>query len=385
METSASSLITGLQVSPTSARGRSKSQLNAPATTTTVPSLYSLHHETYSGSPQSLSTISTYISVTSTDSPSPVECDGRPTKSLLEAATTSAGGWQKVYSDDQVSKVTSDDKFPRFHSFPCTGTLSKNGNGGSHPVLAPTSLQTSAFASEAAERLKQQQKTPTILSHSHQLSTFLRSPRPYHHHDRPLSESVSHPEFPLMKPEMVVTERTASCGELYPRQRDARSGDFATSVSRYQRSPSPSSSPRQKIETLSRHMWDSLESVVGSFPHQFKNPFLDAFQRVFREVAPTYSITPEQYKSLVELNVLLCSRHSTPDPSLHTSLSQQDIAYRILEGPLEVQRQGSSPGCASLVFRVQLGDSRLQSGEVGILKVSLHIQGKCSSDFRRVR
>lgn len=340
-------MVVGSLSVPVTTRNRSYSQQSLPTSSTqmqpyTQSQHSALHSLVSSGlqSPSSCCTISTLVSIA--DSPSPVETDGAA-KSMSIPAKHQKFGSPPIHSEEPTTKP---EEFSRWGATKSPG-VSKQGS-------CPFPSASSVPAESQMHHLHFQK---------HPLSKSQKSLQTHHprHTERPLSGSISHPEFQITKRELIPTDRTASCDELFLR-------DTTLSGRRIRVSPA-----RERINTLSKHMWDSLESKVCAFPPQFENPFLDAFHRVLREMAAAFGFTAVQYQSLLEMaSSPVCSVHSTPDSTRLPSLQEErnGVKYELLEGPSELCLGIPSAGFACLVFRVWL-QTYLHNlhGEKAVLKV----------------
>ena len=356
---------------PLTSRRRSFSQQNLPASSTysfTQPNMASLTNSfmPLSHSLQSLPTLSTQLSITTTESPSPVETDGIVPKNTTAAITT--------ISQSQAVPTS----------------FTGSDYSGKHGLLQPTKVSSSVtrhgscpfpsnglkvMTSTAEFQAQHERNSHLHMQQKHPLSASQKFP-PVHsrrHSEKPLCGSVSHPEFySASKREIISTDRTASCDELLLRDGSRRGmgSERCTAWSL----PSPA---REKINLLSHNILVSLKTVSPFLPAQFKDPFLDAFQRSFKDMASTFDLSPSHYQALTETSSPLPNTLSTPNsttlPSLLESLSE--MKYQLMgDEPQDVRLGSPSPGFASLLFRATLKETQVQSkaneGELTLMKVS---------------
>lgn len=369
-------VVTGTIQLPLTVRRRSYSQqylLGSSTHSCTQPNVTGLSNSstTLSHSLQSLPTHTTQLSAT--ESPSPVETDSIIPKSATAAAMVSktqsqgvlAGGWQ----DDHSSSSR--------HSFLQSTKISAVTRHGSCPFPSNGS-KTTASASDFQVPHERNLHHPHTQQQKHPLSAAQKFPQAHHRrHEKPLCGSVSHPEFSTAsKQELVFADRTASCDELllWDGSRKGKGSErHVTTLSL----PSPA---KEKIDRLSHSLLVSLKSISHFLPVQFQDPFLDTFHRLFKEMAPSFDLSPPHYDALAETSSPLPSTPSTPNSTMPPSLleSLSEMKYRLVrEEPLDVRLGSPSPGFATLVFRVTLREGpvpgKADEGELARMKVSGNI------------
>ena len=248
-----------------------------------------------------------------------------------------------------------------------------DGGGGSttSKPSSPLCLKQTEHSNDADGSRKN--KSPALL-----FSSQRKSPKARYsiHTEKPLCESLSYPQL-IVKSDKLV-ERTRSSDELFA-SRKASQPQHPSALSLSTRTSATDA--KDMFESLSKHLWDSLEAVSSALPPRFENPLLVAMQKALGEMPSTYNISVAQYRSLyatrtshqpVAVSSSVKGLEDGGGSSYRTILS--DFEYEIVGEALKTEADSPVDGCASVHFLskwagITAKNKWIRDSGTGLLKV----------------
>ena len=241
------------------------------------------------------------------------------------------------------------------------------------PSNGVTSRPTAPTAVESFDRARSSNHPP--ISHSAGGSPSSQYNR-VTNRAKPFLMSNSHPDvFTRVGSDVhiLADNRAQSCDDFFPTGRPQPA--TLTSLSALHHTGSSLVEPtsefaREKIDTLSQHMWDALESKVTSFPERFENPFLTGFKRILKVMAPIFDISPAQHRSIRSMAVVDTVPNAVGTASLtEGAMMQHDLDFDLTDSAPKLSFGSPTAGFVTLLFQVLLKGAS-SCGNSAHLKVS---------------